>query len=271
MDVAHVCDIPILVFLNRMKSQGKQPQISDHQSSWTEDCERLILYADIMGFKERVLTNKHEELRESILNFIKSFNKKMQPLLTGDYLRYVQFSDSIIIVANGTDSKMFNIITKAAVCLMHGAMSHGFPIKGVLSKGVFTFDEENDLYFGKPLVDAYVLHDEIHYYGIVVHHSAESLVKKYTCLDLPYCKESIPLKKGRTAHYHLSWQYYKKDLSIGKMSRKVDEWLAKIEETVSGTPRIYVDNTRDVIDKDSYEPNKKAKEIESDKPTMGNA
>jgi hypothetical protein len=254
-----------------MKSQGKQPQISDHQSSWTEDCERLILYADIMGFKERVLTNSHNVLKDSLLDFMKSFKKKMQHLLTGDYLRYVQFSDSIIIVANGTDSKMFNIITKAAVCLIHGAMSHGFPIKGVLSKGVFTFDVENDLYFGKPLVDAYVLHDEIHYYGIVVHHSAESVVKKYIYLGLPYCKERIPLKKGKTAHYHLSWQYFNENLSTGKLSNKTEKWLSQIEETVSGTPRIYVDNTRDVIEKDCYIPNKKAKEIESGKPTMGNA
>ena len=38
--------------------------INDYQSSWTEDAERLILYADIMGFKERVLTNRHQELKE---------------------------------------------------------------------------------------------------------------------------------------------------------------------------------------------------------------
>lgn len=243
--------------------------INDYQSSWTEDAERLILYADIMGFKERVLTNRHQELKESLLDFIKVFQGKMQPLLTGDYLRYVQFSDSIIIVANGIDSKMFNIITKAAICLIHGAMSHGFPLKGVLAKGVFTFDETNDLYFGKPLVDAYVLHDEIYYYGIVVHHSAESLVKKYLCLGLPYCKEQIPLKKGRTAHFHLSWQYFYENLSTGKLSSKAEKWLSKIEETVSGAPRIYVDNTREVIYKDRYVPKKKSKELESGKPTMG--
>lgn len=132
----------------------KKTQILDLQTSWNEDSERLILYADIMGFKDRVMSTKHDELKKSLLNFMESFKRKMKPLLKGDYLRYVQFSDSIIIVANGIDSKMFNIITKAGVCLMHGAMSHGFPIKGVLAKGKFTFDEENDLYFGRPLVDA---------------------------------------------------------------------------------------------------------------------
>lgn len=230
----------------------KRTQILDHQTSWTEDSDRLILYADIMGFKDRVMSTSHEELKKNLLDFMESFNRKMKPLLKGDYLRYVQFSDSIIIVANGTDSKMFNIITKAGVCLMHGAMSHGFPIKGVLTKGMFTFDEKNDLYFGRPLVDAYLLHDELYYYGIVAHHSIESLIKRYKNLDLPYCKNQIPLKKGKTSHYHLSWQFFNDNLSIGNISQKVENWLAHIEETVSGAPRIYVDNTIAVIKSDKY-------------------
>ena len=33
----------------------KKTQILDLQTSWNEDSERLILYADIMGFKDRVM------------------------------------------------------------------------------------------------------------------------------------------------------------------------------------------------------------------------
>lgn len=241
-------------------------KIVDRQASWEKDAERIILYADIMGFKERFVSTQHVLLKESLLKFMESFNRKMRPLLKGDYLRYVQFSDSIIIVANGVDSKMFNIITKPAVCLMHGAMSHGFPIKGVLAKGMFTFDEKDDLYFGKPLVDAYLLHDELYYYGIVAHHSVETLIKHYKYLDLPYCKEQIPLKKGKTAHYHLSWQFFNKNLSIGNISKKVEKWLETIEENVSGSPRIYVDNTIFVIKNDKY---KRVKNMNvKDSPTV---
>lgn len=231
-------------------------QLRDHQVEWEDDTEKLILYADIMGFKERVMATEHIDLKQSLLNFKESFRRKMKPLQSGDYLRYVQFSDSIIIVANGVDSKMFNIITKAAICLFHTAMSKGFPLKGVISKGKFTFDLKNELYLGRPLVDAYMLHEEIYYYGIVVHHSLEALVKKHSSLDLPYCKEKIPLKKGSTAHYHLSWQYFKGNLSTGDISTKADKWLSKIEETVSGPPRIYIDNTRNVIANDKF-PQKK--------------
>lgn len=116
-----------------------------------------------------------------------------------------------------------------------------------MSQGVFTYDNEIDLYFGQPLVDAYVLHDELYYYGIVAHHTVEPIIKKYRFLGLPYSKQQIPLKKGKTAQYHLSWHLCNENLSVGNISSKVEDWLAHIEEHVSGSPRIYVDNTRAVV------------------------
>lgn len=40
-------------------------------------------------------------------------------------------------------------------------------------------------------------------------------------------------------------------LSKGNIEDLVNIWLDKIEESVSGAPRIYVDNTRDVIASDN--------------------
>ena len=145
---------------------------------------------------------------------------------------------------------MFNLITKAAVCLMQSALSLDFPIKGVLAQGQFTFDEENELYFGLPLVEAYQLHDEIYYYGVVVHHSAERTVKQYMDSTKPYSKAEVYLKRGATSHYHLTWHLLKGDLTSGNIKEDANRWLDTIEESVSGTPRIYVDHTRNVVEKD---------------------
>lgn len=224
---------------------------SDKKIAWEDDAERLVLYADIMGFSHRVTFSNHKELKEDLKKFKQSWEKRIKPLEKGGYLKSVQFSDSILLVVNGTDEKMFNIITKAAVCLVQSAISLGFPIKGVIAQGQFSYDKESELYFGLPLVEAYHLHDEIYYYGIVVHHSAEQTVKKYADATKPYTKTAVPLKKGRTSHYHLSWHLLNKSLSAGNIKDKVNEWLDRIEESVSGTPRIYVDNTRDVVDKDN--------------------
>ena len=51
------------------------------------------------------------------------------------------------------------------------------PIKGALAKGTVACDESKQLYFGKALLDAYLLEENVQYYEIVVHHSAEEQVK----------------------------------------------------------------------------------------------
>ena len=221
-------------------------KITDNINSWSEDKNRLILYADIMGFKETIFSNSHDDLKKRLLTFRKSFEKKIKPLRTGDYMRFVQFSDSIIIVVNGVDSKMVNLVTKAGIILMHEAMKAEFPIKGVLSQGMFTYDKDNELYFGRPLVNASLLHDELYYYGIVVHHSAEKIIKNNISVDCPYGISPVNLKKGKTSHYHLIWNMLKMNLSPGAI-----KWLEKIQESVSGSPRIYIDNTISIIKNDS--------------------
>lgn len=144
---------------------------------------------------------------------------------------------------------MFNLITKAAVSLMQVSMKMGIPIKGVLAQGVFSFETNPNLCFGRPLVDAYLLHDEVYYYGIVVHHTAEKTIKDFANDDNPYYKTLTPMKRGRIKHYHLAWNLLK-NLGVGSITDDVHKQLNEIEETVSGGPRAYIDNTRMVLDAD---------------------
>ncbi len=220
---------------------------------WSDDSERLILYADIMGFSYRINKTNHDDLKKTLLKFKKEWARKIKPLQQSDHLRSVQFSDSILLVANGVNEKMFNLLTKASVCLMQLALKNGFPIKGVIAQGNFTYDKENELYFGLPLVEASNLHDELNYYGIVVHHSAEKTVKSYSDAARPYAKIGTYLKKGTVSHYNLSWHLLDQNLSKGNLTKLIEQWLEKIEENVSGAPRIYVDNTRRLISKSKSE------------------
>lgn len=135
------------------------------EQSWqNRNKSRLLLFADIMGFKHRVQTTKHSNLVNDFSKFLKSLNSKLEPLEIGGHLKVAQFSDSIIIVANGTNEKMFNLLSKAGVTLMQMAMKQKMPIKGAIAQGQFTFIAKENLYVGKALVDAYLLHEEIKYY-----------------------------------------------------------------------------------------------------------
>lgn len=237
------------------------PVSSKTKIKWSEDVPRLILYADFMGFKNRVFSSDHEELKKLLVAFNDSWHKRLQPLQISGNLKFVQFSDSILVVVNGTNAKMFNLITKAAICMMHEALKIKFGIKGVLAQGTFSFDESKGLYFGRPLVDAYLLHEEIKYYGIVVHHSAENTVKNNMSENNPYSKNDIYIEKGKVAHYHLCWNLVDTKLAAKDITPLCNSWLDSIEETVSGTPRQYIDRTRDVIRQDSKDnkENKKKK------------
>lgn len=213
--------------------------------------ESLILYADIMGFKNMVYNLTHNELKKRLEYFTSHWKNHISPLSKGGYLKSVQFSDTIIMIVNGISKKEFNLISKAAICLIHEAMKVKFPIKGVIAQGIFSFNSERELYFGRPLVDAYLLHEELKYYGIAVHNTAEKTVKKFMDINNPYTNTPIFLERGKISHYHLCWNLIDETLKPYDMTKKCEDWLHNMEELVSGYPRIYIDNTLEVLKADS--------------------
>jgi len=232
---------------------------------WTDNGERLLLYADVMGFKSRVATRSHATLEKEINEFRSAWDAKTACLRLGDYLKFVQFSDSMLLVVQGIDSKMFNLLTQAAVCLMQTAMEKEFPIKGAIAQGDFSFSEDKQLYFGQPLVDASLLHDQLKYYGIAVHHSAEKTIKANTDILRPYTKTPIYIEKGIVKHYHLCWNTLNNGYKYEDITDKCSKWLDTIEETVSGEPRMYVDRTREVLKNDAAEMLKQKQQLEENK------
>lgn len=235
---------------NHNSNNKKVLEIKEEATSWSKDFDRLVLYADFLGFKHRIYTKSHEEVHKEMEEFHQSWTRKLGPLKKGEYLREVQFSDSIIVVVNGTSEQMFNLLSKAAIRLMHTAISMGLPIKGVISQGHFTFDEDNELYLGRALVDAYLLEEQVKYYGIVVHNTAEKTIKTYTSKKNPYCNSPINILKGVTCHWHLCWNLVNQYLSYEDITEKCNSWISKIAEDVSGEPRIYIDNTIKILGQD---------------------
>ena len=78
-----------------------------------------------MGFKNRVYSMEHARLKKMVEAFNFSWRNRLRSLHAGEDLKFVQFSDSILMVANGSDNAMFNLLTKAAICMMHEALRRG--------------------------------------------------------------------------------------------------------------------------------------------------
>lgn len=213
--------------------------------------EKFVLYLDIMGFKERVNKTEIDKLKKQLLLF-KTKNNKLKPLLIGKtneiLINMAQFSDSIVLVSRDTTIDDLNRISKAATILMQTGLQTGFALRGAIAKGDMVFDNENQLFFGKALVDAYLLEEELCYYGVVFHESMEEIVfDALTKKTMPIEDVMIPFKKGKSKHYHVSWHKLNTYLQSEDISSEALIWLKEIRKTVSGNPRVYLDNTVGII------------------------
>jgi hypothetical protein len=235
-----------------------------------EKQERFILLVDIMGFSAFVQRTPYDEARRRLEAFRESLDLRITNLQFGDYLHFAFFSDSVVVITEGDTDADLNRISKAGVVLMQESFKNGFAIKGGLAFGEFYYDPEKNIFFGLPLVEAYQLGDqELKYYGIIVHHTAEvkiresaekrrqylksfPLSKKKRRGNNPYVYSKVPLKStGWSCHCHLAWYLYDSKLqSPVDNTLECDRYLEQIELTVSGAARIYIDNTREVMKAD---------------------
>lgn len=217
----------------------------EYRANWDNDDEHLVFFGDIMGFKNLIATKNHSEMNKIMKRFWDDVDTKSSPLIGPD-LRMMRFSDSVILVTKGCSDRDLNKLTKAITRLMQLSFRMKLPIKGAIAKGKLTLDEERQLVFGQALVDAYLLEEELYYYGVAIHHSIEPLVKK-NLAHQPYHLITLPMKSGNIPHYQLS--YHKMSYSLDKkdITATIMDQLDSIQSEVSCRPRIYIQNTRNVI------------------------
>ena len=185
------------------------------------------------------------------------------------------FSDLIIIASDRANNKSFSLIVKAAAALLHECHIFKFPVNGCIACGELAFDEaesftadkfncvnlaENKgrkgqympLFVGKSIVDAYLLNEELFFYGVVLHPNAEKLLSECVNhsqeLGTYFHKLPVPLKSGGNALLHyLDWTQIK--LANNKVRQEdVVHYLDKMEESAEVRPRAYIHNTRNIIE-----------------------
>jgi hypothetical protein len=223
---------------------------------WTITNNRFVAFFDIMGFKNLVQFNNHDQIIK-LMGEISSVVKNFDSSTFGDEsdctIRTTIFSDSIIIISNNDSiNSAANIIFHAAF-LMRKSVELGIPIKGSIAHGKFTADFDKSLFFGQPLIDAYLLEEELFLYSIVLHHSFESFLiqKKYNGKIFRendrWFKYLTPFKNGKSKHYHVNWLFYLLNTDPEKI-KDFEKYMDNFYNTVSGKTRIYVDNTIELFE-----------------------
>ena len=86
-------------------------------------------------------------------------------------------------------------------------------------------------------------------YGVIFHNTAEKDVDNVLGKKgFPIEEVKIKLKGGISNHYYIAWHKMNKKLSEGDISKVALEWLKELRKTMSGNPRVYLDNTKNIIE-----------------------
>ena len=236
---------------------------------WKDTCERFIAFFDVMGFKNYVFRNPHERVRTMMKGLdaaISQIRKREEALLTrttvpfptspafdNAIVRPVLFSDSILLVSSDDSQGAANKMLLSTAFLLSQCMAERIPIKGAIAAGRHTSDFKHSMHFGRPLIDAYELQNELCIYGGVLHHSMERPIAKDAKYDqfAMTVMYDVPFKTGRVKHRIIDWVDAKKTKTDA-----LTEIMA-FYDTVSGGTRRYVDHTaeytRVLLDKHNRE------------------
>ncbi len=210
-----------------------------------------------MGFKERVKSTDFSDLQNQFNDLCSKLKNRISPLTTGEHLVYYQFSDSIVLTTDEATPKGLNLIIRAGATIMKESMKEKFPINGAIAKGKFSCDTEKNIFFGQALVDAYLLQSTLFYYGLAVHPNVDVDIKKFMSRPNEQYKKTsklifpipIPLKGGSALYYNINWNLLGANNDIKDTTRDAQRLLNDLEKgTTIGNPRIYIENTRQIID-----------------------
>lgn len=226
-----------------------------NQNKWNPTDYRYVGYIDIMGFKDMVARSSHDEIYQ-MMRKIEERRKFSENIKWGDtdskLVRTTTYSDSIMVYSKDSSYESLRSFVCTIASLTSDLFLMEIPHKGAFSFGEMTLDTENSIFFGQPLIDAYLLQDEINFYGIVAHSSAEKAMSKNKSMTWT-ADYLCPFKNGASNHliiYPMS-VYLWKDSTKDQIKMHNDLFLSlkKLRHITSGHLRKYIDNTELMFNK----------------------
>jgi len=220
---------------------------------WKVNDRRFVCFLDIMGFKDYIARTKHEDVYKTMKNLSdlrQSSNTIVGYLFDDSTIFTTSFSDSIVIFSKDNSKDSLEAISYATSFILGRAAKDRIPMKGALAEGQLAVDKSEQIFFGQPLIDAYLLQEnEVDYYGVVCHNSVESFIVEYGkgpwSINPGFKEIPTPLKSGKISHMNLDWfNYIKEDSDINTPFNQI---IKDFKTMTSGKPRKYIDNTEEVF------------------------
>lgn len=233
------------------------------KSNWTMTESRFVAFLDILGFKDTVMRNSHDDIYDK-LSTIEKYSKQIQSIEMGKKnpkynnceVYVVNFSDSIVIFSKDDSVVNFQFFLNTVGYLFLKCILSNIPLKGAISHGITSVNKSKQIYFGQSIIDAYLLEEELNYMGIILHNSVDTYIAKNATVIYSntntisqfFHEFRTPLKNGKYLHKNLDW---KKMLWAATGTDNLHEAQEKVKafyNSCSGNTRKYIDNTLEVLE-----------------------
>lgn len=220
-----------------------------NNSNWKIQTKRYVAFLDILGFKDYVLRHGIDDVykRLQTLNALRPEDDSSDyDYEEGKRIKFTIFSDSIFIFSKDDSFTNLRHFLTYVKRVMRMALRAEIPLKGAIAYGDIIVDEEQNLFCGQPIIDAYLLEEDLQYMGVVFHHTFEEPYEKLS--DLQYNRVDgwikeipTPFKYGNRIHLNLKYPV---------AGAKIYNFFGIVKNQrfySSGDARKYVDNTLEML------------------------
>ena len=227
--------------------------MNDDKDWKTITTNRFVAFLDIAGTKNRIESLKAEDIYNQLKNIV-----TVPPGLINSYndelIHYSVFSDSLVFISKDDTKESLICLLDIVTYSFANAIKEGLPLKGAIAFGEMTADIKCNIFFGQPLVDAFLLQEEkLNYYGIVCHDSFKNgLISLNDEFELNFWLfEYLSMNKIKTEslQYHIDWfrviRYtngWKSDLTDLELLENINE---KIEQYIKS---LYIGEKTSVLE-----------------------
>ena len=220
-------------------------------SDWKVKTKRYVAFLDILGFKDYVLRHDIDyvyQRLQTLNGFRPEDDSSDYDSEEGKRIKFTIFSDSIFIFSKDDNFLNLRHFLTYVKRVMRMALRAEIPLKGAVAYGDIVVDEEQNLFCGQPIIDAYMLEEDLQYMGVVFHHTFEVPYEKLS--DSQYHRISgwikevpTPFKYGNRIHMNLNYPV------AGSKTHMFLDIVKNQRFYSSGDVRKYVDNTLEMLKK----------------------
>lgn len=227
------------------------------KNEWAITTERYVAYFDIMGFKKMLNESTNTKIYNKFVMLINDIRNRVQ---LHNRIEFTIFSDLIMIISKDKNLKSFNQLVDASLMLIQDTLKKcNWGMNGCISFGSVTYDKEKNIFLGQPIVDAYLMTEDIEFYGVIVYKTAISAVKEYIEAKVKegaeshwenlFKEERLHFKSGHYSQYHMRWFDYNEVKIFDKQqsNKFYLDMLEKLKNTTFGRGRRYIEYTEDII------------------------